>query len=89
MNHELKSWPRFFSRVVAGEKVHELRRNDRAYSVGDILTLREFDPEMQRYSGRRARVMVTYLTSEECTCAESEHALAPGFVIMSIRLLDE
>jgi Domain of unknown function (DUF3850) len=40
--HEIKSWPPYFSAVKAGEKVDETRKNDRDYRVGDVLVLREF-----------------------------------------------
>jgi DnaJ-class molecular chaperone len=42
--HELKTWPEFFEPLSNGNKTFELRYNDRAYSVGDELCLREFDP---------------------------------------------
>ncbi len=43
--HELKSWPETFRKVVAGAKCAEWRRDDRDYRPGDLLLLREWDPE--------------------------------------------
>lgn len=59
--HELKSWPEFFAPVLAGEKNFELRKNDRHYNVGDIIHLREWEPNTAKYSGREVRKLVTYV----------------------------
>lgn len=83
--HELKSWPHLFEAVMSGAKKHELRRgDDREFRVGDILDLREFDPETGRYTGRRCRVEVTYITSTDNPCALSSEALAASHCILSI-----
>lgn len=50
--HELKTWPPYFEAVVKGEKTFEVRVNDRGFGVGDILCLREWDPERSAYTGR-------------------------------------
>lgn len=42
--HELKTWPEPFERLWAGDKRHEVRKDDRGYAVGDLLILREYDP---------------------------------------------
>jgi hypothetical protein len=39
--HELKTDPAVFAAVLAGEKTHEIRKNDRGFAVGDDLLLRE------------------------------------------------
>lgn len=41
ITHELKTWPEFFEQTRNGRKKFELRRNDRAYQVGDQLLLKE------------------------------------------------
>lgn len=82
--HILKSWPPFFTAIVAGERQHELRRDDRGYAVGDVLELREYDPAALAFTGRSCAVLVTALTSAEHPCAVSDEGLATGFCIMSI-----
>ncbi len=58
MNHELKTWPEFFSALVSGEKTAEIRKDDRPFAVGDILWLREWCPKINRYTGHEARFKV-------------------------------
>lgn len=45
--HALKTWPLFFKAVLSEDKRHELRKWDREFSVGDVLRLREWDPDHQ------------------------------------------
>lgn len=85
--HTLKSWPRFFEPICMGARTHELRRNDRSYVVGDMVDLREFDPDAQSYSGRIVRAEITSITSVAEPCAVSDEALHPDFCVLSIRLL--
>jgi len=44
MHHTLKIWPRYFDRVISGEKTFEVRKNDRDFQNGDTIRLREYDP---------------------------------------------
>jgi len=64
--HILKCWPESFRAVVAGTKRHEIRKDDRGYEVGDVLTLREYEPtgvpSIGMFTGSVARVRVTYKT---------------------------
>jgi Domain of unknown function (DUF3850) len=43
--HELKCWPRFFVPLYRGEKTFEFRKDDRGFEVGDVLDLREWEPD--------------------------------------------
>ena len=60
--HELKTWPMQFQAVLDEVKVHELRRDDRGFRVGDTLLLREWDPGTESYSGRWLEVEVMYIS---------------------------
>jgi len=51
MTHNLKTWPKFFAMVRSGRKTFELRVNDRNFQVGDMLVLREWDPDEEHYTG--------------------------------------
>jgi hypothetical protein len=85
VTHEVKSWPSFFGAIAAGERTHELRRNDRNYRVGDYLLLREFDPGFSAYVGPELLVQVTSMTSADLPCAVSDEGLNAEFCILSVR----
>jgi len=72
--HELKTWPQYFAAVRSGKKRFEIRRNDRDFSVGDILVLREFDPDSDVYTGQVEERQITFLLSEE------DYGVIHGFV---------
>jgi hypothetical protein len=82
--HELKTWPKPFLRVWTGKKVHELRKNDRNFKIGDRLILHEYlphrDPEKGLYTGRSITCIITDITE-----GVEEWGLRNGYVIMSIR----
>lgn len=87
--HKLKSWTPFFKAIKKGEKMHDLRVDDRNYKIGDILILEEYDPFLGEYSGNTCKVVVTYITSDKTPCAFSSAVLQKGYCILSLRLLDE
>jgi len=46
--HVLKTWPVYFAAVKRGEKLFEVRRNDRFFQLGDQVDLVEYDPAPSR-----------------------------------------
>ena len=81
MNHRIKTHPAPFEMVISGEKPFEIRKDDRGYSVGDTLTLCEYDPNASLFTGREHVVVVT--------CAIQAKAWIPGadpeYVILGIK----
>jgi hypothetical protein len=75
MRHELKTEVRFFEAVQSGAKTFEIRRNDRGFSVGDELLLREWDPSSGTYTGRRCVKTITYKT---------DYMQRRGFVVLGL-----
>ena len=59
--HELKTWPQSYEAIKSGEKTFEYRLNDRDYKVGDLLLLRNFDPNTKQYLNDEILVKVTYI----------------------------
>lgn len=75
---ELKILPEYYDAVDKGLKTWEYRFNDRNYTEGDILILREWKDD--KYTGRRLTVKITYILNDFS-------ALPDGWVIMSIKKL--
>ncbi|MEK7557563.1 MAG: DUF3850 domain-containing protein [Patescibacteria group bacterium] len=61
MRIEKKILPRFFEKVLSGEKTFELRLADFECTPGDILVLQEWNSEEQTYTGRQIEKEVTYV----------------------------
>lgn len=57
MKHDIKIHPSFFEMVIRGEKKAEIRKNDRPYEKGDMISLREYNRE-HGYTGRKVDVKV-------------------------------
>lgn len=61
MKHELKTWPESFQPILTNKKNFDIRVNDRNYQVGDKLTLLEYDPKTEQYTGRICFRQITYI----------------------------
>jgi len=59
---EKKVWPKYFEAIVSGKKRYELRLADWECKEGDILVLREWNPETKEYTGRQIEKKVAYVT---------------------------
>ena len=81
MIHELKILPEYFDAIVEGRKTFEVRRNNRAYVVGDMLALKEWNEREQVYTGRSCDVRITYVLDSKDYCKE-------GYVILGIKLTE-
>ncbi len=61
MRHEKKVWPEYFQKIVEGKKTFELRLADFDCNLGDILVLKEWNPQTNKYTGRVIEKEVTYV----------------------------
>ena len=84
--HELKTDPVVFRAVVDGLKTYEIRKNDRGFSAGDTLILRETSvsgAEMAagaplEYTGRQHVAQVSHVLTGPI------YGLAAGWAILSL-----
>jgi hypothetical protein len=79
--HQLKTHPPPFEDVWQGRKPYEVRNDDRKYAVGDVLILREWDPDTLLYSGRIITASVTYKTEG------GRYGLPPELCVLGIRVV--
>lgn len=78
MIHELKTWPEYFHEVFMGHKNFEVRKADRPFAKGDMLILKEWNPETEQYTGRSMARSVGYVLEG------GQFGIEKGFVVMSI-----
>lgn len=75
VEHELKIDQEHFEAVKDGRKKFEIRKNDRDYHVGDLLVLREYNPNCRSYTDESIRVEISYMT---------DYAQKDGYVVLGI-----
>lgn len=61
--HELKIHPKFFDVVNSKHKNFEIRKNDRNFTVGDTVILKEYCPDYEVYTGATLKREITYITN--------------------------
>lgn len=83
MTHYLKTWPDVFQETWLGKKVHEWRRDDRHFEIGDLIILEEFEPVGDRYLGRIITAEITSISRGP------EWGIPLGFAVFSIRLISK
>lgn len=59
---ELKMYPDFFATIQGERKSLETRKNDSDYQVGDLLTIKEYDPSIG-YTGKSQDRIITYTSN--------------------------
>ena len=84
ITHELKVHPQFWQATKRCEMPFQIRRNDRAFKVGDICVLREYDPKFG-YVDRNESVAfpITFVLHHE----DFPNGLQPGFVALGFGVL--
>lgn len=80
--HELKTCPEYWEAVKQGEKLFEVRKNDRNYKVGDWLFLACYNLKTKEYEGRgMIKCEVTYLLPG------GSFGVDKAFCVMGIKVL--
>ncbi len=73
--HEIKCKSEYFEQVQQGTKTFEIRKNDRDYSIGDVVKICEIDNDGD-YTGNVVDVRITYVLTDV-----PEYGLESGFCI--------
>lgn len=83
---EKKTVPDLFEKVLNGEKNFDLRIAEFECEVGDVLVLREWDPEMKEYTGRQIEKAVTFvMKTKDLRFWSQEDIDELGFLVMSFK----
>lgn len=80
MTHALKTWKKFFATQAKGDKLFELRKDDRPYNVGDKFLSQEWDELKNEYTGVEDTYLITYVLRD----AEM-FGLKPGYCILQLK----
>jgi ribosomal protein S17 len=86
MRIEKKTWPEYFQKILDGEKTYELRLADWECNEGDVLVLKEWDPETKEYTGRVVEKVVGYvLKTKELDFFSKEDVDKFGYQVISLK----
>ena len=86
MRIEKKVWPEYFEKILSEEKTYELRLADWECNPGDVLVLKEWDPEAKEYTGRKLEKEVGYVgKTKGITFWSKEEIEKHGFQIISFK----
>jgi hypothetical protein len=86
MKIEKKTNIEYFKKVLSGEKNFELRLADWECKAGDILVLREWDPNNKEYTGRQIEKEVgCVLKTKDVNIFPEEDVLKYGYQIISLK----
>ena len=75
--HELKILPQYFEAIQSKDKCFEIRKDDRAFAVGDKLILKEYSNG--EYTGRTCERFVQYIHH-----GTGEFGLAEGYCVLGL-----
>ena len=78
--YKLKILPEYYKAQIEGKKNFEIRKNDRGYQVGDWILLKEYNPEIKKFTGRKVTVEVTYITN---------YQQKDGYVVLGTKYIKE
>jgi len=83
MTHAVKTWLQYYEAQQAGEKLFELRKDDRPYKVGDKFLSQEFDQHKNEYTGKETVYLISYVLRD----AEF-FGLRKGFCILQLKEIE-
>jgi hypothetical protein len=99
--HELKAWPTYFRPTWDGEKLFDVRFDDRGFQRGDLVSLREWDNDAhckcprgthtskcERYTGRRIVTEIGYVLGQTPGRGSRPGFAGAGYVVLSLMNLD-
>ena len=83
--HDLKCIEPWFEYCCSGAKPFEVRKNDRDFKKGDIITLHQFDPHQPKaagngYTGRSASFEITIVLDYE-----DAKGIQAGYVVLGLK----
>ncbi len=82
---EKKCWPEYFKKILDGTKKFEVRLADFDCKEGDKLLLREWNPQTQKYTGRKITKNITFVfRTKELDIWPKEEIDKYGLQIISI-----
>ncbi len=85
MTHALKTWPEYYEAIEKGDKLFELRKDDRPFKTGDYVLLQEYDPQKEMYTGKELQFNICFILRD----LPKSFGLKPGFCVLGLKPKEE
>ena len=72
---ELKILPDYFWEVINNRKTFEIRKNDKNFKINELIKLREYENENDKYTGGYAIVKILYILDGGSYGLDKEHCV--------------
>jgi len=83
---EKKCWPEYFEKILSEDKTFDVRLADWKCNVGDILILKEWNPEAKKFTGRKLEKKITYVVkTKDFKFFKKEEIDKYGFQIIGLK----
>lgn len=80
--HRLKTWPTYFDAVARGEKLFEVRRNDRFFQAGDYVELLRMERDDFSAGYSFGRESLSFMIGP--VLQGGQLGIEPGFCVFSL-----
>jgi len=87
--HKLRTWPDEFWAVKFSDKTFDYRKNDRDFKIGDLVLLKEYDPDEEmgnEYTGQRFLCEITYII--DGAVAPKQYGIPAEYCILGLNPVD-
>jgi hypothetical protein len=81
MTHALKCWPEYYAPIEKGDKLFELRKDDRPFKTGDTVILQEYDNKLKEYTGNECQFAICFVLRD----VPASFGLKPGFCVLGLK----
>ena len=83
---EKKIWPEYFEKVKKGVKTFEVRLADWECNEGDVLVLREWNPETKKYTGRQLeKTVACVVKTKDCSFWTEDEIDEYGYQVIGLK----
>lgn len=83
---EKKCWPKYFDKILSGEKTFDVRLADWKCNIGDVLVLKEWNPKTKQFTGRKIEKKINYiLKTKDSKFFNKEEIEKYGFQVIGFK----
>lgn len=79
VRHTVRAHPDSFQPMWDGLQTFDVRENDRDYKVDDSYQVMEFDPAVEKYTGRMLGASLSFIL-------QGKYGLPPNIVVMTLSI---